>query len=87
MDNEVCDKLKLLSYKSSYSYSYSYTPISHVCHSGDGESHTGRGEIFEHPTKTWACATHKQAVAVAVAVSVSLSHNLIHAEPWIDWID
>ena len=47
--------------------------LSHVCNSGDGESHTGWGERFEHPTKTWACATHSckqftmQAVAVAIA--------------------
>jgi hypothetical protein len=51
--------------------------LSHVCHSGDGESHTGWGERFEHPTKTWVCATQKQftmqaqwrsgAVAVAIA--------------------
>ena len=33
--------------------------LSHMCHSGDGESHTGWGERFEHPTKTWACAAHK----------------------------
>ena len=44
-----------------------------MCHSGDGETNTGWGERFEHPTKTWACATHKhkqftmQAVALAIA--------------------
>jgi hypothetical protein len=36
--------------------------LSHVCHSGDGESHTGWRERFEHPTKTWACATRTKAV-------------------------
>ena len=34
--------------------------LCHVCHTGDGETHTGWGERFEHPTKTRACATHKQ---------------------------
>jgi hypothetical protein len=34
--------------------------VKFVCHTGDGETHTGWGERFEHPTKTWACATHKQ---------------------------
>ena len=40
-----------------------------MCHSGDGESHTVGGERFEHPTKTWACATHKQFTMVAVAIA------------------
>ena len=40
-------------------------------HSGDGESHTGWGERFEHPTKTWACATHKQFTMQAVAVAIA----------------
>ena len=38
-----------------------------MCHSGDGESNTG----FEHPTKTWACATHKQFTMQAVAVAIA----------------
>ena len=42
-----------------------------LCHSGDGETHTGWGEIFEHPTKTWACATHKQFTMQAVAVALA----------------
>ena len=46
-------------------------PHSHVCHSGDGESHTGWGERFEHPTKTWACATHKQFTMQMVAVAIA----------------
>ena len=45
--------------------------LNHVCHSGDGETHTGCGEIFEHPTKTWACATHKQFTMQAVAVAIA----------------
>ena len=45
--------------------------LSHVCHTGDGETHTGWGERFEHPTKTWACATHKQFTMQAVAVAVA----------------
>ena len=40
-------------------------------HSGDGETHTGWGERFEHPTKTWACATHKQFTMQAVAVAIA----------------
>jgi hypothetical protein len=44
--------------------------LSHVCHSWDGESHTGWGERFEHPTKTWACATHKQFTMQMVAVAI-----------------
>jgi hypothetical protein len=24
--------------------------LNHVCHTGDGETHTGWGERFEHPT-------------------------------------
>ena len=39
--------------------------------SGDGETHTGWGERFEHPTKTWACATHKQFTMQAVAVAIA----------------
>ena len=38
---------------------------------GGGESHTGWGERFEHPTKTWACATHKQFTMQAVAVAIA----------------
>ena len=45
--------------------------LTHVCHTGDGETHTGWGERFEHPTKTWACATHKQFTMQAVAVAVA----------------
>ena len=45
--------------------------LNHVCHTGDGETHTGWGERFEHPTKTWACATHKQFTMQAVAVAVA----------------
>jgi len=45
--------------------------LNHVCHSGDGETHTGWGERFEHPTKTWACATHKQFTMQAVAVAIA----------------
>ena len=29
------------------------------------------GEIFEHPTKTWACATHKQFTMQMVAVTIA----------------
>ena len=42
-----------------------------MCHTGDGETHTGWGERFEHPTKTWACATHKQFTMQAVAVAIA----------------
>ena len=45
--------------------------LNHVCHSGDGETHTWWGERFEHPTKTWACATHKQFTMQAVAVAIA----------------
>ena len=46
--------------------------LSHVCHTGDGESHhTGWGERFEHPTKTWACTTHKQFTMQMVAVAIA----------------
>ena len=45
--------------------------LNHVCHSGDGETHTGWGERFEHPTKTWACATHKQFTMQTVAVAIA----------------
>jgi hypothetical protein len=45
--------------------------LSHVCHSGDGESHMGWGERCEHPTKTWACAMHKQFAMQAVAVAIA----------------
>ena len=45
--------------------------LNHVCHTGDGETHTGWGERFEHPTKTWACATHKQFTMQAVAVAIA----------------
>ena len=38
---------------------------------GDGETHTGWGERFEHPTKTWACATHKQFTMQMVAVAIA----------------
>jgi hypothetical protein len=34
--------------------------LSHVCHSGDGESHTGWGERFEHTTKTSSQLTAPQ---------------------------
>ena len=45
--------------------------LSHVCHTGDSETHTGWGERFEHPTKTWACATHKQFTMQMVAVAIA----------------
>jgi hypothetical protein len=45
--------------------------LSHVCHTGGGETHTGWGERFEHPTKTWACATHKQFTMQMVAVAIA----------------
>ena len=35
------------------------------------DPHTGWGERFEHPTKTWACATHKQFTMQAVAVAIA----------------
>ena len=44
--------------------------LNHVCHSGDGETHTGWGERFEHPTKMWACVTHKQFTMQAVVVAI-----------------
>ena len=31
----------------------------------------GEGERFEHPTKMWACATHKQFTMQAVAVAIA----------------
>ena len=45
--------------------------LSHVCHTEDGETHTGWGERFEHPTKTWACATQKQFTMQMVAVAIA----------------
>ena len=45
--------------------------LNHVCHTGDGETHTGWGERFEHPTKTWACTMHKQFTMQAVAVAIA----------------
>jgi hypothetical protein len=36
-----------------------------------GETHTGWGEIFEHSTKMWACATHKQFTMQMVAVAIA----------------
>ena len=47
--------------------------LNHVCHSGDGETHTGWGERFEHPTKTWACAAHKQFTRVNFSQNFVLS--------------
>jgi hypothetical protein len=31
----------------------------------------GISNRFEHPTKTWACATHKQFAMQAVAVTIA----------------
>ena len=35
------------------------------------QDYTYWGGKFEHPTKTWACATHKQFTVQAVAVAIA----------------
>jgi hypothetical protein len=56
--------------------------LNHVCQTGDGETHTGWGEKFEHPTKTWACATHKQFTMQAVAVAIAKGIEGAQREDW-----